>query len=207
MNEAIMVELQFFGTSVLWGVLLLIFYDTLRILRRIISHNAFFIAFEDLIYWVVSSLLIFHMMYRQNNGIIRGFAILAMLLGMILYHYAISELLVDTVSGLLNNIINLIGNFIGLLFKPIRFLFRKIKRIFLWIFTKIKKLILFLSKILKNIFKSDKIAVSEDEKDEKDKTDKKNKKDKKDRKNKKDRENKNNNKDIKDKKHKKGKNK
>ncbi|MGB8453392.1 MAG: spore cortex biosynthesis protein YabQ [Anaerocolumna sp.] len=163
MNDAIMVELRFFGTSVLWGVLLLIFYDALRIIRRIIMHNGFFVAFEDLLYWVVSSLLIFNMMYQQNNGIIRGFAILAMLLGMLLYHSIFSEILVNTISGLFNKVINLIGKFILLIFRPVRFLFLKIKRFFWWIFNKIKKFILFLLKILKKFWKSSKMAVSENE--------------------------------------------
>lgn len=164
MNDAIMIELRFFGTSVLWGVILLILYDLLRIFRRVIIHNGFFIAFEDLIYWVVSSLLIFHMMYQQNNGIIRGFAILAMLLGMILYHSVFSELFVYTISTLLNQIINLIGKLITLILKPFCFIFRKIKRLFVWIFTKIKKFMQFLLKSLKKLKNSSKIAVSDNEK-------------------------------------------
>lgn len=163
MNDAIMVELRFFCTSVFWGVLLLIFYDVLRIIRRIINHNGFFIAFEDLIYWVVSSLLIFRMMYRQNNGIIRGFAILAMLLGMILYHSALSEFLVDNISGLINKVLALIWKMIGIILFPIKWILGRIKRIFVWIYDKIKKFIHFLIKILKKFRKSSKMAVSEKE--------------------------------------------
>ncbi|WMJ90558.1 spore cortex biosynthesis protein YabQ [Anaerocolumna sp. MB42-C2] len=164
MNDAIMVELRFFGTSVLWGVILLILYDLLRIFRRVIIHNGFFVAFEDLIYWVISSLLIFHMMYQQNNGIIRGFAILAMLIGMTLYHSVFSELFVNTISTLLNEIINLIWKLIVLILRPFRFIFRKIKSLFVWIFLKIKKFIQFLGKSLKKLNKSSKIAVSDNEK-------------------------------------------
>ncbi|QHQ60491.1 spore cortex biosynthesis protein YabQ [Anaerocolumna sedimenticola] len=164
MNDAIMVELRFFGTSVLWGIILLILYDVLRIFRRVIIHNGFFIAFEDLIYWVVSSLLIFHMMYQQNNGIIRGFAILAMLIGMILYHSVFSELFVNTISTLLNQIINLTWKLFALILRPFRFIFRKIKRLFMWIFSKIKKFIQFLFKSLKKLKKSSKITVSDNEK-------------------------------------------
>ncbi len=164
MNDAIMVELRFFGTSALWGVLLLTFYDALRILRRVISHNGFFVALQDIMYWVISGVLIFHMMYKQNNGIIRGFAILAMLLGMIIYHTVISDKLVDTISGILNKMIELSGKLILLFFKPVRFLLRKMKRIFIWLFSKIKRFNHFLLKSLKNIWKSGKIAVSENEK-------------------------------------------
>ncbi len=103
------------------------------------------------------------MMYRQNNGIIRGFAILAMLLGMILYHSALSELLVDIISELINKILAFIGRVIGILLFPIKWLFGRIKRIFVWIFSKIKKFTYFLIKILKNIRKSSKMTVSENE--------------------------------------------
>ncbi|WFR57187.1 spore cortex biosynthesis protein YabQ [Anaerocolumna sp. AGMB13025] len=164
MNKAILLELRFFGTSVMWGALLLVFYDVLRIIRRILAHNGFFIAFEDLLYWVISSLLIFHMMYQQNNGIIRGFSILAMLLGMLIYHSLLSELLVDLISGSINKVFALIGKLLTLIFKPVLFLFRKIKRIFVWIYNKIKKFNHFLLKSLKKILKSGKIAVTENEK-------------------------------------------
>jgi hypothetical protein len=63
MNPAISVELHFFLTSILWGVILLVAYDVLRIFRRLIKHDAFFIALEDLIFWVVASLFIFAMIY------------------------------------------------------------------------------------------------------------------------------------------------
>jgi spore cortex biosynthesis protein YabQ len=164
MNKAIFLELRFFGTSVMWGALLLVFYDVLRIIRRILAHNGFFIAFEDLLYWVTSSLLIFRMMYQQNNGVIRGFAILAMLLGMLIYHSLLSEVLVDFISGSINKVFGLIGKFLALIFKPVIYLFHKIKRIFVWIFNKFKKFNHFLLKSLKKNLKSGKIAVSEKEK-------------------------------------------
>lgn len=163
MNDGIMVELRFFCTCVFWGVLLLIFYDGLRIIRRIIFHNGFFVALEDLIYWTISGLLIFHMMYQQNDGIIRGFAILAMLLGMILYHESVSELLVDAISGIFNKMTGFIWKVIKTVLRPLKYLLSIIKRIFVWIISKIKKFIFFLLKILKKIRKSSKISVSEKE--------------------------------------------
>jgi len=164
MNGAIMVELRFFGASMFWGMLLLVIYDMLRILRRVVNHNGFFIAIQDILYWVTCSLLIFHMMYQQNNGIIRGFSILAMILGMLIYHAGISDLLVYFISEILNNIIKFIGKLIALLFMPLRIIFNKIGKLFVWLFLKIKKINHYLLKSLKNVFKTSKIAVSENEK-------------------------------------------
>jgi spore cortex biosynthesis protein YabQ len=168
MNEAIIVELRFFFTSVIWGMVLLIIYDVLRILRRVIKHNAFVISIQDIIYWVVSSVLIFHMMYNQNNGIIRGFAILAMLLGMIIYHIIFSDFLVDGISGIINKVIStiykIIRKTIHILLSPFRFIGKKLMIFFRFIFKKLKKLGRFILNRLKKIRKSDKIAVSDNEK-------------------------------------------
>lgn len=101
MNQAISVELQFFLVSIIWGALLLLVYDMLRILRRLIKHGEFLVAMEDLIFWVCASLFIFVMMYKENNGIIRGFSIMGMAIGIIIYHFAISELLVGFLTKLI----------------------------------------------------------------------------------------------------------
>lgn len=164
MNQAIIAELRFFGTSVVWGMLLLVIYDLLRIIRRVVKHNNFFVALQDILYWVTCSLLIFIMMYRQNNGIIRGFSILAMLLGMLIYHSLLSEYVVNAISTILNTIIRYIGKLIHLIITPFRFVFLKIVHLFRWLFSKFKKLNNNLVKLLKKVRKSSKIAVSENEK-------------------------------------------
>jgi spore cortex biosynthesis protein YabQ len=164
MNDAIWLELRFFGASVLWGMFLLVIYDMLRIIRRIVKHNSIIVGIQDVFYWVICSILIFRMMYKQNDGIIRGFAILAMLIGMIIYHCGISNWLVNLVSNCINKILSIIGNTILLILKPFIYIFMKILKILTWIFKKLKKLLNYLIKILKNIWKSSKITVSDEEK-------------------------------------------
>lgn len=148
MNPAISVELQFFLTSILWGVILLIAYDVLRIFRRLIKHDAFFIAIEDLIFWVIASLFIFAMIYRMNNGIIRGFSIMGMLLGGVLYHFTFSDLLVKSVAKL-----------IKVLLSPAAMVLLQMKRFFMFILLKVRKLINNLLDRLKKLSKSVKIAL------------------------------------------------
>jgi spore cortex biosynthesis protein YabQ len=164
MNAAILVELRFFGMSFYWGMFLLLIYDLLRILRRIVKHNNFFITVEDVIYWITDSVLIFRMMYQQNNGIIRGFSILAMLLGMLFYHAVFSEFLVRVISGIINKITAYIIKFINLLLTPFFFIFSRISRFFLWIKIKMRNMYHYFLNSLKNKRKSGKIAVSENEK-------------------------------------------
>ncbi|MDF2608985.1 MAG: hypothetical protein K0R92_459 [Lachnospiraceae bacterium] len=164
MNEAIFLELRFFGASILWGIILLIIYDFLRIIRRIVKHNSIMIGMQDIIYWLICSILIFRMMYQQNDGIIRGFSILAILLGMIFYHYTISDRLVNLISNSINAILEFICKVLRFICSPFIFLFKKILKILSWVFGKLKKLFNYFIKILKKIFKSSKITVSEEEK-------------------------------------------
>lgn len=127
MNEAIIVELEFFVVSILWGGIIIAFYDCLRIIRKVIKHNGFFIALEDVLYWVVSSLLIFNMMYKQNNGIIRTFSILAMFIGMMLYYNLLSELLVEKISFILIKIKEIVKKLKKVAYIKIKRLKNKVK--------------------------------------------------------------------------------
>ncbi len=164
MNKEILTELAFFGNCVLWGIYLLVFYDVFRIIRRIFPRGAILVGIEDLLYWTVSSVLIFRMMYQQNNGIIRGFAILGMFLGMLLYHNLISDPLVEWIAGFLNKIKGGILYVIRLILKPFLFLGRGLGHGFHGVFKLFKKILLNIRKLLKKHNKSSKITLSDKEK-------------------------------------------
>jgi len=116
MNPELAVELHFFAFCILWGGLVLLAYDFLRVIRRLIKHGNLLLALEDLIFWFIAGILIFAMIYRQNNGIIRGFAVMGMTAGMLLYNMLVGERLV-----------NVIVKLIRILIKPIAALLRFIR--------------------------------------------------------------------------------
>ncbi len=128
MNPAISIELQFFLLSILWGGILLLAYDVLRIFRRLIKHGIILVAIEDLIFWLLASLFIFTMIFHKNNGIIRGFSIIGMLLGIILYHFSISDGLVKSLTKLIQT-----------LFSPIKAGVKQILRFFGFLWIPVKK--------------------------------------------------------------------
>lgn len=149
MNDAITVELQFFLISILWGVIILLVYDILRIIRRLIPHNGIILALEDILFWVLASLFIFAMIYKVNNGTIRGFSVMGMGIGMTLYHFIFSELLVKWVTKALH-----------LLLRPVRCLINRIKRILLFVMSKMKNYISRILFRLKKIEKSVRITLT-----------------------------------------------
>lgn len=156
MNPSITIELQFFLISILWGGILLLAYDMLRILRRLIPHDGFFIAVEDFFFWVIASLFIFAMIYRVNDGVIRGFSALGVVLGGVLYHYSISDLLVRGISALFHLIIK----FLKILLTPLKLAAGKLLKLLRFVSSKGKRSINKLLLRLKNKMKSVKIALS-----------------------------------------------
>ena len=72
-SEGIHQELIFLLISVALGEGLIILYDIFRIFRQVIPHGVIWTAIEDVCYWVVCALLAFGMVFRTNDGLVRGF--------------------------------------------------------------------------------------------------------------------------------------
>lgn len=64
-----------------------------RIFRRIVPHGAIWIGVEDFCYWLLCTAAVFLMLYQENDGMIRGFAIGGVIFGMILYFSSSADLL------------------------------------------------------------------------------------------------------------------
>lgn len=122
MSQGILEELQFFGSALLRGALLLVVYDLLRIFRRVAPHGKVWIALEDLFYWILTAFLVFALLYRENDGAVRGYALLAVGLGMLLYHQLISSWAVFWLSRILNGCLSV-------LLKPVKIIWKKLVQV------------------------------------------------------------------------------
>ena len=97
-SEGIHQELIFLLISVALGEGLIILYDIFRIFRQVIPHGVIWTAIEDDCYWVVCALLVFGMVFRTNDGLVRGFSIGGILLGMLFYNHFVSPFFVKYLS-------------------------------------------------------------------------------------------------------------
>lgn len=91
--EEIIHEARFFLLSLLTGILLLFAYDLIRIVRLFVPHKKWLVFLIDYLFWFVGSFLVFVMIYQVNDGIIRGFSVAAMVVGMLAYHFGPGMLL------------------------------------------------------------------------------------------------------------------
>lgn len=104
------------------GGLILVLYDLIRIFRRVVPHGVLAVALEDVLYWAGTALLIFQLLYRENDGAVRGYALFAVAAGMFFYHQTISGWMVRHIAGILNLCL-------GFLLRPFRFLWKKIVQV------------------------------------------------------------------------------
>ena len=101
MNENI-----FLLHSFLLGVWITFLYDILRILRRVFSHGTGMVSLEDLAFWFYCAGKVFLLMFHESNGNLRWFAVLGALVGMYLYHKAVSPYFVKYMAMGLNALLS-----------------------------------------------------------------------------------------------------
>lgn len=91
MSGTIGYETRLLFMSFLTGAGLMIVYDFVRVLRLICPHNSICIGIEDMLYWIYAAFMTFSLLYRENDGNIRAYAVAAAFLGMVLYQCFISR--------------------------------------------------------------------------------------------------------------------
>lgn len=125
MSPGIIEEVDFFLNSFLMGILITFVYDLLIIFRKVIRHNHFCISLEDLLFWIGCAVGIFAMLYKENNGAPRWFAIAGAAAGMTLYKLTVSRLFIKATTAVLTAILHVCGKIAGVLAKPVVFAGRR----------------------------------------------------------------------------------
>ncbi len=108
MSRVIIKELQTVGIAILNGAFITIVYDVLRVFRRVIPHGNFWIGAEDFVFWIWTAFWVFSVLYRENDGNLRMYTMIAMAAGMLLYHLTVSEPLVKVLGKILRKILKLL---------------------------------------------------------------------------------------------------
>ena len=159
MSQDIINEVYFFASSILMGILITFVYDFILILRRIIQHSLFFISLEDFIFWAACAIAVFYMLYEENNGILRWFAVLGAAFGMLLYKKIIGKRFVSIMSAIIQKEIHIILKIMGIIFKPFKWIMKKVNVFLLFLFHKEKKIFRHTKKKLTGFIKMLKITI------------------------------------------------
>ncbi len=107
---------------VLAGVVMGVLYDVFRITRRIVKVPVVLLWIEDILFWLLSSILLFFAIFWLNDGLIRFYQFLGVAVGLCLYMLTLSGVVVSlcvTVYKLLRTVVLFLFK---LLMYPVRFI-------------------------------------------------------------------------------------
>lgn len=94
-------EMMLFGSAVLLGAALMLLYDVIRICRRILPRGIILVSIEDVIYWIVFGIAVFILLYRENDGAVRGFIVGGIAVGLFLYYQLLGRWLMKWMGVLI----------------------------------------------------------------------------------------------------------
>lgn len=90
MSQIIRGQIFFVLATLCCGMLLMALYDVLRFLRWLLPHSRGWVWIEDIIYWTWMAVPVYCLFFVYNEGIIRWYGLLGLLLGAVLYETGIS---------------------------------------------------------------------------------------------------------------------
>lgn len=125
MSGTIVDEVMFLLDSFFLGAVITCIYDGFLILRRLIRHNMLFISLEDLIFWIVCAIGVFGVLYEENNGTLRWFAVVGAALGMLVYKKTLSPFVIRVITKALRGILRGLWAVIRFILTPFAFLLKK----------------------------------------------------------------------------------
>ncbi len=97
-------EMMLFGSAVLLGAALMLLYDVIRICRRILPRGIILVSIEDVIYWIVFGVAVFILLYRENDGAVRGFIVGGIAVGLFLYYQLLGRWLMKWMGILIRSL-------------------------------------------------------------------------------------------------------
>lgn len=139
MSREIVQELTFFTHSVLMGLIITFVYDWIRVFRRLFRHGTVLMSVEDLFFWLACGIAVFYMLYKENDGTLRWFAVLGATLGMFFYKIIVRDRFANIMSTCLHKIMWFAYQVLQIVLKPLKRLFYAEKTFVLYIRKKLKK--------------------------------------------------------------------
>ena len=117
------------------GVAIGVLFDVFRILRRTIKTSNIITYIEDVLFWILTGILILYNIWYFNNGEIRIYMFLGIIMGVLIYMSTLSNIIIKIFSKILQTTIKILE----LPFKTIISIFKKILTTIEPIFTNFAK--------------------------------------------------------------------
>jgi len=112
-----------FLSTVVAGMVIGLFYDVFRIIRKTTPHREWVVQLEDVLFWVIATGAMFYFMLQRNFGEIRVFSLLGTAIGAVLYMATFSPLVLKISVVVIDFVKRVVTTTVRVIFFPIKFLY------------------------------------------------------------------------------------
>lgn len=133
------------------GILIGVLFDFFRILRKTFKTRDIVTYIEDCLFWILTGITLLYSIFTFNNGEIRLFMLLGILLGTIIYMIFISSYVIKINVAILTFIKNILTKLFCFLAVPFKFLYKITKKL---LFKPISFFIINIRNFSTNLFKN-----------------------------------------------------
>ena len=120
-------QVYLFLIFIINGILIGLLFDFFRISRKVIATNDFITYLEDILFWILTGFIILYSIFIFNNGELRLFVFLGILMGVLFYMFFMSSYIIKINI----KIINIIKKVLNVFLTPFKFIWHIIKKILL----------------------------------------------------------------------------
>ncbi|MGN1327894.1 MAG: spore cortex biosynthesis protein YabQ [Clostridia bacterium] len=136
MEEIINNQAYLFVIYFICGIIIGIFFDLFRILRKSFKTSDFVTYVEDIIFGILTGIFLIFMLFVFNNGQLRFYIFLAITLGLTIYMLTISKYFIKINVKIIVTIKKILIKIISIIFYPIKKLFDILRKYVLKIILK-----------------------------------------------------------------------
>ena len=132
-------EIYIFAIFILNGELIGILFDIFRILRKSFKTPDILTNIEDIFFILISGFIILYTIFRLNNGQIRIYMLIALILGITLYITFISKYFIKLNVNIIKFIKLILKKILNILFFPFKYIIKATLKPISFIFINIQK--------------------------------------------------------------------
>lgn len=120
-------QVYIFFCTILCGMAISFLYDIFRIIRKTLKSGRASIYVEDLLFWILSAVIMSVSIYYCNSGELRLYMFLGALLGAVLYELLFSRVIINASLFIINLFFKVFKAVVFVISYPVRLICRTLK--------------------------------------------------------------------------------
>ncbi|MGO4698582.1 spore cortex biosynthesis protein YabQ [Paenibacillus sp. 2TAB26] len=106
-------------------------FDGYRVVTNELKLPRWWLPVLDVVYWMAAALIVFRVLYASNNGEVRAYVFIGLAIGMVIYYFFFSRIVIQVVKWIIGAVRKLIQILLKcldiLIVKPILLLYKLVK--------------------------------------------------------------------------------